>query len=559
MARYRIDSIADLARQMTFTPLEVRAQQVEAAEGLLHDLEPSRAYPLEFIVFRISGFTPQSKETGALLTGMALQHDLGLLVEHVSETLNLQAEAQEQPVLQIDDVCEKFNVTSKTVQRWRRKGLAARKFVFADGKRRVGFQLASVERFFRKNQDNVLRATNFSQVDPSEGDDIVRRAKRLALMCHCCQHEISRRIGRKLNRSPLTVAQIIRRYDEAHPNDAVFALAPEPITPDERTRILRGYRRGLALRRLARRTCRPKSAIWRVITTERLAKLNKRKVKFIDDPLYHQPEAAGVVDQIVRASFEQALDTPSTGAMPGNRVPRDLPPYLAELYRSALLTPAQERALFIQFNLHKFQFVGARRKIEEQFVRSRDINQLETLLRRVTDVKNKLLQANLRLVVSVARKHVRTGVSLMELVSEGNLTLMRAVEGFDVHKGYKFSTYATLALMKEFARAVPTLLAHRAGKPTDALMDGLLDVRGTQSAERFAQRDEIGMLLGKLDDRERAVLVAHFGLGEPSERSRAADPLTYAELGKQLGLTKQRVRQIEQGALSKLRLAAGVV
>jgi len=90
-------------------------------------------------------------------------------------------------------------------------------------------------------------------------------------------------------------------------------------------------------------------------------------------------------------------------------------------------------------------------------------------------------------------------------------------------------------------------------------MDGLLDVRGTQSAERFAQRDEIGMLLGKLDDRERAVLVAHFGLGEPSERSRAADPLTYAELGKQLGLTKQRVRQIEQGALSKLRLAAGVV
>ena len=84
---------------------------------------------------------------------------------------------------------------------------------------------------------------------------------------------------------------------------------------------------------------------------------------------------------------------------------------------------------------------------------------LEGHLARRTEVKNQIVRANLRLVVSVARKHLRPGLSLMELISDGNITLMRAVEGFDVHRGHRFSTYATLALMKGFARSVPQMLS----------------------------------------------------------------------------------------------------
>src|SRR5206468_11114453 len=103
--------------------------------------------------------------------------------------------------------------------------------------------------------------------------------------------------------------------------------------------------------------------------------------------------------------------------------------------------------------------VAARRKLEPQLAHRRDLALLETHLRRSTLTKNEILRANLRLVVSVARKHLRPGLNLMELISEGNLTLMRAVEGFDIHKGNRFSTYATLALMKGFARSVPLMLA----------------------------------------------------------------------------------------------------
>src|SRR5687768_711010 len=147
VAKFRIDSIAALARQMTFAPHETRATQVAAAEELLHTIEPLKAYPLEFIVFRVTGYRPKTAGQD-LLTGIALQHDLGLLIEHVSDTLDTRADALAEPVLTIDDVTERFNVTSKTIQRWRRKGLPARRFIFADGKRRVGFLVGSVERFF---------------------------------------------------------------------------------------------------------------------------------------------------------------------------------------------------------------------------------------------------------------------------------------------------------------------------------------------------------------------------------------------------------------------------
>src|SRR5215207_7252846 len=196
VAKFRIDSLAALARQMAFAPSDTRAAQVAAAEALLHDVDPAKAYPYEFVVFRITGYRP--KTTAAdLLAGIALQHDLGLLIEHVSDTLDVATASVAEPVLTIEDVTERFNVTSKTIQRWRRKGLPARRFVFPDGKRRVGFLLSSVERFFSGHKEQVARGMNFSQLTDAEREESLTRARRLAVFCQCCAHEIARRVARK--------------------------------------------------------------------------------------------------------------------------------------------------------------------------------------------------------------------------------------------------------------------------------------------------------------------------------------------------------------------------
>jgi RNA polymerase sigma factor (sigma-70 family) len=546
VAKFRIDSIAALARQMAFAPLDTRASQVAAAEELLHGIDPAKAYPLEFVVFRITGYRPKTAGQD-LLTGIALQHDLGLLIEQVSDTLDVRTESLAEPVLTIDDVTERFNVTSKTIQRWRRKGLPSRRFLFPDGKRRVGFLVGSVERFFAGHREQVVAGMNFSQIDDAEREEIFRRARRLATQCGCCVQAISRRIARKLNRSPGAILHTIRKHDQENAERAIFASAAEPLNDDERTRIVRGYRRGLPLSALSRRVCRPRQEVYRALLEERIGKLNKRKVKFIDDPLYHQDDAVLAVAEIVAQQDVMAGDRRAEES----RVPRDIPPYLQDLYRTPLLSPPRERALFLAFNYHKYRFVTARRKLEPEFARARDLGELEAHLRRATELKNQIVQANLRLVVSVARKHLRPNLSLMELISDGNITLMRAVEGFDVHKGNRFSTYATFALMKGFARSVPEMLAGQrraSGSEDQQRLAELPDSRHVGREDRLTTREEVDHLLSRLDERERRVVLAHFGLSHEAD-----EPATYEQVGQRLGLSKQRVRQIEQTALAKLR------
>ncbi len=546
VSNYRIDSVGNLARQMGFTPVETRLGQIEAAEALLHEIDPARAYPLNFIVYRITGYHPKTHGDSDLLTGLGLQHDLGQLIEQVSESLNLHAQTAGEPVLSIDDVTHRFNVTSKTIQRWRRRGLAARRFIFPDGKRRVGFLLGSVERFVVAHQDQLPGTTNLSLLLEPERQEILRRARRLVTVGGCWPDEIARRIGRRLCRSPMAILHTIRKHDGENPRDGIFSRAAEPPTEAERWRILRGYQRGLSLGKLARRCHRPQAAIARIILDHRISRLDKRKVKFIDDALYHGPDAQAMVAEIVSQP-----DLAPAARIEDSRIPRDLPPQLRELCREPLLTPARERALFLKLNFHKYQFVAARRRLEPLLAKSSDLTLLEDRLAQATAVRNEILRANFRLVISVARKHLRPGLTLGELISEGNVTLMRAVEGFDVHKGNRFSTYATLALMKGFARTVPMLLSQRSGSSDSAALANLAD-RGTPSAlQRRIDEEHVRQLLLRLDDRERRVLQAHYGLGD-SDRG----PASYEQLGARLGLSRRRVRQIERSALIKLRRAA---
>jgi RNA polymerase sigma factor (sigma-70 family) len=216
-----------------------------------------------------------------------------------------------------------------------------------------------------------------------------------------------------------------------------------------------------------------------------------------------------------------------------------------------LLTPARERALFLKFNFHKWQFVSARRRLEPQFAKAKDLAVLEGFLRDAVAVKNEIIQANLRLVVSVARKHVRPGASLVELFSEGNIALMRAAEGFDVHKGNRFSTYATLALLKGFARSVPMLISHWGTATSGETLNDVADRRLDHAARHRIDRDEVQQLLSRLNERERRVVLAHYGL----ENERSA-PASFTQLSDRLGIPRQILREIERTAIDKLRAAA---
>lgn len=548
MPTYRLEFIQSVARQLAFAPSDVRLTQLNAAEKLLYDLDPARSYPHDFVIYRITGYHPRGVIQEEQFTGLALFHDLGLLIEEVSASLDLVAAEINEPVLAIADVTERFNVTSKTIQRWRRKGLVSRRFIFADGRKRVGFLLSSIERFIARHAESVVSESNLLPLTDQERGALICQAQRL-VVARNTESDVTRRLARRFRRSPLTILHTLRKCEQTHGVEILSRCRAEP-KPSLRAKICRAARRGVPLIDIARRYHRPRATIYRILIDERVSRMVRRKVRFHDDPLYHQDHAERAIDEIVNSARASLV-------CEDVRAPRDLPPYLADLYRTPLLTRPLERALFLKFHFLKYRYATARRRFDPETARVRELTILERMQKRANDVKNEIVRANLRLVVSVARKHLgpmalagQTNPTLMELVSEGNIILMRAAESFDVHKNVRFSTYATLALMKGFARIVPELRSR-----TPARLDtehDIADARVDSTLQKLADRDEVRRLMQVLSVAERSVIARQFGIdGQPEPLQN----MTYERLGQDLGISKHRVRALEQSALSKLREA----
>jgi RNA polymerase primary sigma factor/RNA polymerase sigma factor len=235
--------------------------------------------------------------------------------------------------------------------------------------------------------------------------------------------------------------------------------------------------------------------------------------------------------------------------------PSGLPAYLASLYENPLLTREQEYHLFRKMNYLKHAASKLRDGLNEKSPIIAVMEQIENLYEQSVDMKNQIVQANLRLVVSIAKRHMAPNDDFFGLISDGNMSLIRAVEKFDYSRGNKFSTYASWAIMKNFARTIPGEFKHQDRFRTSS--EEVFDLQQDSRADHFAaeidqanRADQIQKILHKLDQREQQIIVRRFGLDHRFE------PLTLKEVGEAMGVTKERVRQIEARALNKLRAAA---
>lgn len=542
MSRYRSECVKELAeQQVRFSPQSVRSRQIRQAEDLLLKIEGEREYLFRNICHAVTGYSPDSS---AVVSGAELAHDLRCFIEDLSGSLNISPEEFDEPVLTVQEVSEKLSVSPKTVDRWRDRGLASRRFT-VNGRKRVMIPSSTLDRFVSARQEEIDRSRGFRQLSESEREEIITLARQLAARGHGLT-EVSRLVGERYGRAVETIRYTIRDFDKSHPENAVFPGPGIQMSSEHRSLIFDLYSQGVSVPDLARRFSRTKPAIHSILAEVRIKRLKATPIDFMDSEEFRQPGAQAAI-----CGAPPDYDETSGKV----RVPSGLPAYLSELYKVPLLNRAQEQYYFRKMNFLKFQAAELQKTLGSRRSGARVVRKLESLLDEANALKNLLTRSNLRLVVSIAKRHLKPGVNFFELVSDGNMSLIRAIEKFDYTRGNKFSTYASWAIMKNYARSVPAehtrLDRFRTGY--EEVFYDSQDARGNAFAEELtnkAQRAAIMEILEELNGRERKVISYRFGLLKGSE------PETLEQVGNRLGVTKERVRQIEVRTLEKLRRIA---
>jgi RNA polymerase primary sigma factor len=331
--------------------------------------------------------------------------------------------------------------------------------------------------------------------------------------------------------------------------DRAKAASPGPLDEESRRLVHRRWLQGDSHAALAEQFGLSPASIGRVIREVRMASILEQKIEYIPNPSFEDSEAAADI-------LAHMPEGPR--AVRNFKPPAGLEPYLANLYLdSQLLGREQEVHLFRKMNYLKFRAVKLRETLDPQRPRDFDLDMIDRLLMEALSVKDQLIRANLRLVVSIAKKRLIPYHDLLELVSDGNLSLIRAVEKFDFSRGFKFSTYASWAIMNNFVRSFARERSRRnrfvtvGEEPFESAVDDRPDEHEAEVEYRI-NHETVLMMLGPLQDRERRILVSRFGLD-------GAEELTLQQLGQELGITKERVRQIESRAQAKIRKLAPIV
>lgn len=226
---------------------------------------------------------------------------------------------------------------------------------------------------------------------------------------------------------------------------------------------------------------------------------------------------------------------------------------LSALEHCQLLTFEGEQYLFKRLNFLRFKANAIQMTLNSKRPAKKKLREIERLLAEVSDVREELTRANLRLVVSIAGKLSLSRDEFDEFVAEGNGILMYAIDKFDYSRGYRFSTYLTHAVQRHLYRFIERRKKRAAREfacEPDLLSRELQVEDGSDEISEAEIQAATAAIISKidiaLDERESFIIRGRFGLDG------TGDCKTYTNLGEQLGLSKERVRQLYQRALEKL-------
>ena len=544
MRRIKSHNLAQLLMQLRFTPEKKRRKQLDAAEKLVAIIDKNKEYPYEFVCYRITGFQPKGDIDSELIKGDELLEDMRIFISKLSGKLAGPISEQKENIFSIEELAKNLGVSTK-------QGLVARKYIFEDGIKRLGLLQSTVDEFFTAHPDLTGKAKDFARLTDRQKQQIIKQAVKLASGTNLSRYQIIDRISVKTGKCHETIRYTLLNYENAHPDKTIFRKSSGVIGPAQAAEIYRLHKQGLSIKELMNRFERNKSSIYRIINRRRAKALLGRKIEFVaSDEFLEQNTKDLIPSEPPDKSGPSVLNSVEPIKLTGS----SLSEYMHTIRDTPVLNREEEVNLFRQYNYLKFMAFQSRAGIKLTRISGTMINQIESYLAQAEEIKRRIIEANLRLVVNVARKHTLSGANLLDLVSEGNISLMQAVEKFDYSRGFRFSTFASWTIAKDFARKIPDQIG-TFSKTRKASLANIHREMRTEDATDFAAIERAAQSLAQvikdnLTEREQYVIINRFGLVGPPIKKQTK---TLVQIGQELNLSKERIRQIELVALQKLR------
>ena len=547
--KYTYQAIKKLCRQLLLSPPKVRLAELERAEELIGDIARTERYPYDFVYERITGYE-SSQSPSSLMTGQPLLQDLTLLCEELSESLDLRAEAQSERVYTLDDLVEMFDVSLHTITCWRRLGLVSRKLLFDGGRRRVAFLQSRLDAFIPHLGSNGATKTDLRPLLDKEKKSIVSSARRTAKNPSLSFRDIVRRVANRFDRSSQTVRYVLVRHAAMRDDVIRQRLSAGQLSAQEKRRIYELMEEGKSVHQLARVYACRHATIYRAYYQVAAEEILAWHVDYVRNELFEHPRADKV---ILAAPMPESGRRVSKASRHRTAAGANLAAITSDPQgQEPLLSRELEQDLFRRYNYLKYKVAKLRKELSPSRAKAGIVLRIRKTWGQAVAIKQRIVRANLGLVISIARRHVGTRSDLSKLIGDGNYSLMLAVEKFDFSRGFRFSTYASWAIMKNFAKSIPeeSYQLENYVTGTQEIMEATGASRnlGTTKEERLPLlRNELGKFVNKLPDRERVILINRFGLFD------ATAPRTLEQIGKIFSLSKERIRQIEERALGRLR------
>lgn len=561
LARMVVPALEDLARQLRFAPREALLRDIERAEALAVIVQVDSIYDEAWIVGQVTGYQPRL-ESPAAIVGGALLSDLSAFVERLSVSARLAADDLPAGWLEPDALAERWKLSRKTLDRYRKRGLVARRIVGEDAKVRLAFVPSVIAAFESREKSALDRAAGFSRISAEDEARIVRRAAAYRRRFGCTLNEAAKRLSDRFGRSHEAVRQVLRRHDRAQPIAARVFTEPGP--PDARFERLawRAWRRGLEPGVLAGRSGRSRVSVVRAANHHRASLLRALGGSIEPSPSLQALTAREAERILAGAPVTTGLGAPSIG---------DALEWVASARATGAPLGVEERFRAQAYHLLRARAAGIAAALSVSTPEAERLDEAETLLRWAARLKAELVRAQQGLLLRTLEARLGRAleeVRAVDLVDLAGLGIRAIADAIDTHDPFggggklpgRLAAPAGIAIDRAVARWSRDHAQKSAGRGRAtprlssgvALPDWTLSVCSWQEWTEPDPRARAGA--AALPEPDRGFLLRRFGWdGGP--------PATLDQLAPSFGLTRIAVvgheRELVRGAVAAARELAG--